>query len=201
MIIYDRYFKAKIHLLILPKVNVQSVYDLDPMNDAHIALIEGMIARAKWIQHGLRKRKGGCDVIHYGFHAIPSMNQLHLHVISDDMESDNLKNKKHYLSFKSDYFVPGKVMLRILKTEKKRFTVNKEHYKGLLKEGLKCHKCFHEIRTIPAVKKHLRQCRYGKGRKMNHNQFDSNSLSIDECNLSFREDEYEDFKVVFANNL
>lgn len=45
--------------------------------------------------------------IHCGFHAVPSMRHLHLHVISDDFVSDRLKYRKHYLSFHPtlDHFV------------------------------------------------------------------------------------------------
>ena len=157
--------------------------------------------RAKWIEHGLRSRNGGGDRIHYGFHAIPSMNHLHLHVISDDMESDNVKNKKHYLSFKSEYFVPGKVMLRILKSEKRKFAVNKAYYEGLVKKDLICHKCKDRIKTIPALKKHLKRCQYGKDRKCNQSMFHSNSTSNHESVLGISEDEHADFKVVFADDV
>lgn len=32
--------------------------------------------------------------IHWGFHAIPSLDGLHLHIISADLISDKLKHKK-----------------------------------------------------------------------------------------------------------
>ncbi len=86
IIIYDRYYKAKIHLLIMPKYEIKSVYDLDPFNNFHIGMIEGMIARAQWIKIGILKRNKNINNIKYGFHSIPSMNQLHCHLISDDME-------------------------------------------------------------------------------------------------------------------
>jgi hypothetical protein len=41
-----------------------------------------------------------------GFHAIPSLRPLHLHVISRDLVSARLKNKSHYHSFASPFFVP-----------------------------------------------------------------------------------------------
>jgi aprataxin len=40
-----------------------------------------------------------------GFHAIPSLSCLHLHIISKDMQSPALKNKKHFLSFTSRFFI------------------------------------------------------------------------------------------------
>ncbi|KAB8210871.1 Scavenger mRNA decapping enzyme C-term binding [Aspergillus parasiticus SU-1] len=41
-----------------------------------------------------------------GIHAHPSMNHLHIHVISVDRYSDRLKHKKHYNSFSTPFFVP-----------------------------------------------------------------------------------------------
>lgn len=40
-----------------------------------------------------------------GVHAVPSMNHLHIHVLSRDMHSDRLKHRKHYNSFTTDFFV------------------------------------------------------------------------------------------------
>jgi aprataxin len=41
-----------------------------------------------------------------GIHAHPSMNHLHIHVVSRDMHSDRLKHQKHYNSFNTDFFIP-----------------------------------------------------------------------------------------------
>ncbi|KKY30578.1 putative hit domain-containing protein [Diaporthe ampelina] len=41
-----------------------------------------------------------------GVHSHPSMNHLHVHVLSRDMHSDRLKVRKHYNSFTTDFFVP-----------------------------------------------------------------------------------------------
>lgn len=41
-----------------------------------------------------------------GVHAVPSMNHLHIHVLSRDMHSDKMKHRKHYNSFNTDFFVP-----------------------------------------------------------------------------------------------
>ncbi|RAL04764.1 DNA 5'-adenosine monophosphate hydrolase [Aspergillus ibericus CBS 121593] len=40
-----------------------------------------------------------------GIHAHPSMNHLHVHVISVDHYSDRLKHRKHYNSFSTPFFV------------------------------------------------------------------------------------------------
>ncbi|RAL14922.1 DNA 5'-adenosine monophosphate hydrolase [Aspergillus homomorphus CBS 101889] len=41
-----------------------------------------------------------------GIHAHPSMNHLHVHVISVDRYSARLKHRKHYNSFSTPFFVP-----------------------------------------------------------------------------------------------
>ncbi len=41
-----------------------------------------------------------------GVHAHPSMNHLHVHIISPDMSSDSMKHRKHYNSFNTDFFIP-----------------------------------------------------------------------------------------------
>lgn len=43
--------------------------------------------------------------IKVGVHTHPSMNHMHIHVLSVDMQSPCLKHKKHYLSFNSSFFV------------------------------------------------------------------------------------------------
>lgn len=40
-----------------------------------------------------------------GIHANPSMNHLHIHVLSRDMTSEWMKKTNHYLSFNTDFFV------------------------------------------------------------------------------------------------
>lgn len=45
------------------------------------------------------------DEFKIGFHAEPSMQQLHLHVISTDFDSTFLKTKKHWNSFNTIFFI------------------------------------------------------------------------------------------------
>ncbi|KAJ6259609.1 Aprataxin [Drechslerella dactyloides] len=44
--------------------------------------------------------------IRIGVHSRPSMSNLHVHVISEDMHSERLKKKNHFNSFNSRFFVP-----------------------------------------------------------------------------------------------
>lgn len=44
------------------------------------------------------------DVI-AGVHTHPSMNHMHIHILSREMHSKCMKHKKHYLSFQTSFFV------------------------------------------------------------------------------------------------
>ena len=43
-----------------------------------------------------------------GIHAHPSMNHLHVHIISPDMSQPTMKHRKHYNSFNTEFFIPLK---------------------------------------------------------------------------------------------
>ena len=55
------------------------------------------VARAAWRVHG----EGACAWPRalVGFHALPSLAPLHLHVLSPDLDSPWLKTKRHFNSF------------------------------------------------------------------------------------------------------
>lgn len=45
------------------------------------------------------------DDFKIGYHASPSMQRLHLHVVSNDFESPSLKTKIHWNSFNTELFL------------------------------------------------------------------------------------------------
>merc|ERR1739848_578035 len=63
---------------------------------AHIPMLEALDALA---QRFVSARRTSLSDVRFGFHAVPSMKVLHLHVISKDLDSPSLKNKKHWNSF------------------------------------------------------------------------------------------------------
>ncbi|KAF7122946.1 hypothetical protein CNMCM5793_001122 [Aspergillus hiratsukae] len=71
-----------------------------------------------------------------GIHAHPSMNHLHIHVISVDRYSDRLKHRKHYNSFATPFFV-----------DIEDFPLAKHdarlhpHREGYLRRDFKCWRC------------------------------------------------------------
>ncbi|XP_053713394.1 aprataxin [Synchiropus splendidus] len=149
VVINDKYPKARYHWLVLPWI---SIPNLKALRAEHSELVRHMQDVAeKMVQQcphadSLRFRKG--------YHAIPSMSHVHLHVISQDFDSPCLKNKKHWNSFTTDYFIDSEEVLLMLETSG-MVKVN-DGASELLKLPLRCHMCSKELPTIPALKQHLK---------------------------------------------
>ena len=60
--------------------------------------------------------KNGNIEFQVGFHAIPSMNQVHMHIISRDFISSALKTKKHWNSFTTEFFLKPSFIIDQLET-------------------------------------------------------------------------------------
>lgn len=58
-----------------------------------------MHEKARATARGLKEKNPGLEGFRIGYHAIPSMHLLHLHVISIDFDSEKLKTGKHWSSF------------------------------------------------------------------------------------------------------
>ncbi|XP_056136657.1 aprataxin isoform X2 [Lampris incognitus] len=156
VVIKDKYPKARYHWLVLPW---ESIPSLKALHGEHCDLLRHMQQVAdKMIQQckdasSLRFRSG--------YHAIPSMSPLtlfsshvHLHVISQDFDSPCLKNKKHWNSFTTDYFIESQDVIQML--EKNGRVTVKEGAGELLKQPLSCHVCHKELPTLPRLKDHLK---------------------------------------------
>ncbi|CAH2007153.1 unnamed protein product [Acanthoscelides obtectus] len=96
-VIKDGYPKAKHHYLVLPKENISSIKSI---TKDHLDLLKHMdkVGRELIQDVGFK----------IGYHAEPSMQRLHLHVISDDMDSPCVKTKKHWNSFTTEFFIDSK---------------------------------------------------------------------------------------------
>uniref|UniRef100_A0A7M4FYX2 Aprataxin n=1 Tax=Crocodylus porosus TaxID=8502 RepID=A0A7M4FYX2_CROPO len=98
--IKDKYPKARYHWLILPWDSISS---LKSVTKEHLALLEHMHAVGEKLVHQCPERES--LQFRLGYHAIPSMSHIHLHVISQDFDSPCLKTKKHWNSFTTEYFL------------------------------------------------------------------------------------------------
>ena len=150
VIIKDAYPKAKHHFLVLPKENIPS---LRALNSTHVSLLKHMLEFGQSLEDDLTKKDPSLKFQH-GYHAVPSMTRLHMHVISRDFNSPCLKTKKHWNSFTSEYFLPAEEVLRRLQTQGK-VEVDRSKYEAVLKAPLKCHVCGEICQNMPKLKTHI----------------------------------------------
>ncbi|KAI5251527.1 HIT-like protein [Aureobasidium subglaciale] len=135
VIIEDMFPKSSIHLLVLPKSERKVLHPFDAFEDPKLlANIKVEVERAKkMVASELRRKYGqfsksekpriaardaddapddlpeGRDwmkEIITGVHAVPSMNHVHVHVLSRDMVNECLKRSAHYNSFTTSFLVP-----------------------------------------------------------------------------------------------
>lgn len=114
VIIKDSFPKSIQHLLILPR-RYTHVHPIEVFKKDHgfYSTIEKYIPVAKKLMldnlisenWSVNNEQQFFQFIKVGIHAIPSLRNLHIHVITKDFYSARLKNKKHYNSFNTDFFV------------------------------------------------------------------------------------------------
>jgi len=79
-----------------------------------------------------------------GYHAVPSMNLLHLHVISDDFDSQRIKKVHHWNIFNTEYFIKSHKALEIVK-KKGRIEIDEKKYNYMRQLPPKCNICDKEL--------------------------------------------------------
>lgn len=147
--IKDKYPKAEYHFLVMPKDSITSTSNL---SSSHIPLLKHMQQRGE----ELAARSSSSLTFRCGYHAVPSMSQLHMHVISQDFISPSLKTKKHWNSFTTEYFIDSHVLIKMLQDDGK-VQFDTSRYLEILKKDLRCHVCSKSIPTMPALKSHILQ--------------------------------------------
>ncbi|KAJ3168560.1 hypothetical protein HDU88_001450 [Geranomyces variabilis] len=140
-------FPARKHYLVMPRADIESLSALDR---SHVRLLDAMKAQAD----ELIAQAPGCR-FRTGFHAVPSMRHLHMHVISEDFDSPALKNKKHWNSFTSPFFKNFQEVRALLETTG-AVVFDKATHEEMLKGPLLCHVCKKEMKTIPTLKEHIK---------------------------------------------
>ncbi|XP_042208081.1 aprataxin-like isoform X2 [Homarus americanus] len=132
VIIKDKYPKARYHFLVIPKLNFPNLKSLkrEQSELLHYMEDQSRLLATKYPQVEFR----------YGYHAIPSMSQLHLHMISQDFDSPCLKTKRHWNSFNTRYFLDSADVIRCLEERGMVVTMTPIAGEKLLDQPLKCHK-------------------------------------------------------------
>ena len=153
VIINDRYPKARHHFLVLPR---EKIVDLASVTSSHIPLLEHMLEKAR---DRVDNEFPGVE-FRFGYHAVPSMSQLHLHSISQDFDSPCLKHKKHWNSFNTEYFIPAERVIEDLKENGEVNLPPDEEGRALLKKDLHCHKCDYVPKHLPDLKGHIKKVHF-----------------------------------------
>lgn len=152
--IKDKFPKAKHHYLILPKDDIKNLQQLRA--DQHLPLVKHLHQRAEKLIQDIKSKNNQHQLdFKFGYHAIPSMTPLHIHIISQDFDSPSLKTKKHWNSFTTSFFLLSTNVIQELE-KKNSITLNKELYESFLTSPLQCHKCSYYPKHMPDLKQHLR---------------------------------------------
>lgn len=148
VVIKDKYPKAQYHWLVLPW---ETISNLKSLRKPHSDLLLHM-------QRVGQKMVDQCPEKHLsfriGYHAIPSMSHVHLHVISQDFDSPCLKTRKHWNSFTTDYFIESQQVIAMLERDGK--VAVQEGMSEMLNLPLRCHVCQAPQATMPKLKEHLK---------------------------------------------
>ncbi|KAL2829244.1 HIT-like domain-containing protein [Aspergillus cavernicola] len=135
VVLHDMFPKSSLHLLLLPRDPEKTLlHPNEAFHDAKfLGKVKNEVKKVRTLAAGeLRRRYGKCSAqdwvrrdaldaeppleilpagrnwekdIMCGIHAHPSMNHLHVHILSVDRYSDRLKHRKHYNSFSTPFFV------------------------------------------------------------------------------------------------
>ncbi|ODV67646.1 hypothetical protein HYPBUDRAFT_106953 [Hyphopichia burtonii NRRL Y-1933] len=124
VIIKDKFPKSIRHYLVLPRgrsISFEHPLEVFQLHPELYKQMEEYITRAKRLiveslqenklvefSDQLSEQEFINTFIQVGVHSIPSMNNLHVHVMTRDFHLERLKNKKHYNSFTSSFFVEWK---------------------------------------------------------------------------------------------
>jgi len=166
VVINDLYPKSAVHTLVLPRNTERNIlHPFDAFEDAaFLELVKKETANAeRMVAAELRRRYSKFSAsdkprrqamesedppdelpvgrdwskdVMSGIHAHPSMNHVHVHVMSRDMYSECMKHRKHYESFNTPFLVPLEAF-PLAKDDPRRHPGKS----GYLDQDLKCWRC------------------------------------------------------------
>jgi aprataxin len=164
VLIHDMYPKSSVHLLLMPRdEKYYGQHPFDAFNDAEfLASAKIEVAKAESIVASELRRLYGqfsttekarieamdaddppdelpagrdwSKEVMTGIHANPSMNHLHIHILSKDRHSQTLRHRKHYNSFNTRFFVPLQDFPISMEDDRR-------HAGRYLSDDMKCWRC------------------------------------------------------------
>ncbi|KEG10257.1 aprataxin [Trypanosoma grayi] len=161
IVVNDAYPKSRMHCLILPLD--LSLESLNSLRAAHVPLLHHMMGVAEryvlFLRTGVAEKKYASLAFATGFHALPSLPQLHMHLISLDFDSPCLKSKKHYNTFATPFFLPADRVVEDLERND-CVTLNRDvaALKSMEEQAPCCMWCNKSEAGMPQLKAHLLRC-------------------------------------------
>ncbi|KAI9789730.1 MAG: aprataxin-like protein [Piccolia ochrophora] len=183
VVINDLYPKSSIHLLLLPRDSaINKLHPFDALEDpeflasaqAEVKYVKSLAAKElrRKFGTGSTQEKPRLDAMEAnpppevlpdgrdwdkevisGVHAVPSMNHLHIHVLSVDRVSECMKHTKHYNSFATPFLVDVKDFP--LAADDVRRHPGRQ---GYLHQDLRCWKCGRDFgNRFAKLKTHLQE--------------------------------------------
>lgn len=147
VVIKDKYPKAQFHYLVLPKANIPSLWHVTKEH-------EDLLLHMAQVAKKLTEEHPESEFL-IGYHAVPSMQRLHLHVISTDFNSPCLKTRYHWNSFTTPFFLHSADICNQLREKGELKKIDTEISAQYLQTPLKCHKCPAGPKNMPDLKRHL----------------------------------------------
>ena len=165
--VYDMYPKAKYHMLLMRRKNIEHIGQMDnnTLNDLHPSHLNEMKefhTLARNIATNLESYDQSITM-KLGYHAEPSFEPLHLHIISTDLNSKCITKRKHIISFASPlFFVDPKSVESHLESafaDSCVLSVRKERTASVLNDTpMVCTRCKRQAVSVPDWKRHNEVC-------------------------------------------
>ncbi|KAL1751448.1 hypothetical protein FB107DRAFT_222006 [Schizophyllum commune] len=174
--LYAQWPKSTYHMLVIPRIrppftagrllNLRTLLHGDKQQAEEVIdqLNDDVDEVVEWIKQQMDKKEGYRWNVWLGFMPNPSVNHLALHVVSGDLVSEHLKNKRHYNEFnpKNGYLIRLKHVLEWFEADAPGWwemvtRLDPVEYEKKLQEPLQCFHCYEEFRTMPRLKAHLKE--------------------------------------------
>mmetsp|Transcript_46030 Transcript_46030/g.82886 ORF Transcript_46030/g.82886 Transcript_46030/m.82886 type:complete len:638 (-) Transcript_46030:82-1995(-) len=160
--LYDGHPKSSVHLLVIPIQRIKCLEKVDA--DHHLALLKRMKEYVNWVRNGVAKQYPHLPGWAEGFHAVPTLDQLHCHVVSLDFQSPCLNSTKQYNSFQPPFLVPlGEVVNALEEGFDMRTRFGLASVEDELQKELQCHRCHANFgQDVGQLKTHLMNCSHSQ---------------------------------------
>lgn len=152
LVAYDGFPKARRHLLVVP-ADRHVPSDVRKLSSAHLPLLREMLDVATHLATQLPALEPPFRML-MGFHSLPSLHQLHMHVISTDFDSPCLKTKAHYNSFTTPFLRPPEAVIHELEQDGE-VDYSDDEVAAFHRQPLVCLNCGQPLQTMPLLKQHL----------------------------------------------